>query len=82
MAVALAEHLFAAKKFGDKGLAAQAARVSRARLSYAIAVLEYAPDLVEQVLHGASLDDAYAIAQERKAEQEADARALGIAARQ
>jgi ParB-like chromosome segregation protein Spo0J len=55
---------------------AAAAEVSQSHVAKAAVVYRYAPEVVAQVMDGASLNDAYAIAQQRKAQQEADARAL------
>lgn len=53
--------------------AAKAAGASRAGVGQASVVLQYAAELADRVMHGESLQDAYAEAQERKRRQEADA---------
>jgi hypothetical protein len=53
-----------------------AAKVSESRISYAVAVLKYAPDLIDQVMAGRSLDEAYEVALERKRQRDADLKAL------
>ncbi len=54
--------------FGAKARASRQAGVSAQRVSYAVAVLKYAPDLAEGVLAGTGfLDAAYKTAQDRKA---------------
>jgi len=57
-----------AKAYSDYTLREQAKRAdaSRGLISHAAVVLEWAPDLADQVLAGGSLDQAYEVAQERK----------------
>lgn len=67
--VAAAAQNFSEKRSnqGERSAAAAAAGVSAPRLSFAIAVLRHAPDLVGQVLSGAKeLNEAYRTAMERK----------------
>lgn len=52
------------------GEIAAAVSTSRTRVVQAAMVLEHAPELVDAVIAGGSLDDAYARAQQRKAEKE------------
>ena len=55
---------------GDKGKAAQSSGVSAGRIGQASTVLNFAPELADSVVSGAtSLDEAYKQARERKQEQ-------------
>jgi hypothetical protein len=58
-------NLFAANRLSQPRLA-RASGVSQSRISYAALVATWAPELVDSVMAGASLDDAYAIARQRK----------------
>ena len=65
MATVMAREFLPQKSQG-KGAAADAAHISKSRLSFAITVHEFAPDLVPFVLAGTvSLDEAYEEARER-----------------
>jgi len=57
-------------KRGTQGADASAGGVSQQQVSHAELVLEYAPELVDEVLAGGSLNDAYAEALRRKREPE------------
>jgi ParB-like chromosome segregation protein Spo0J len=61
---------------------AEEAGTSQTRVVQAAVVMEYAPELVDQVIAGGSLDDAYRIARERKEALEQERRQLtGLRAR-
>jgi ParB-like chromosome segregation protein Spo0J len=55
---------------GRKARSAESANISAGRISQAVIVLEFAPELADQVIAGASLDQAYAEAARRKREPE------------
>jgi hypothetical protein len=58
---------FAAKEWWGQGVSlAQSIGVSEALVSKSTAVLEFAPELADQVIAAGSLDDGYRIARERK----------------
>lgn len=58
------------KSSGDKGTLAQQAGVAFSRLSSAFTVLEHAPELVDAVIAGGSLDQAYRYARKHKEDKE------------
>ncbi len=65
MVVAKAEGLFATN---NQEYVAKAIGVSRPRVAYVAIVLKWAPELVDSVIEGASLDEAYDFAHARKVE--------------
>lgn len=69
MAVAL-DRLLSKRPVRD---AARDAGASMAGVGQASVVLQYASELADRVMHGESLKEAYAIAQERKRQEDADA---------